>query len=235
MADKWRTLEVAFAGVVALFTIVLAVISIKQWDVSRKGLRRTQKALTLTREGLIDVQRAFLYATGAEIIEDPANPTVDHLNIHLQNSGITQARSAVVVGNVCTRATDLPKDFSYPTFTQAPRAGGTIPPKAEPIIIVDLGKSQTQQTKTHQTKMFVWGDLTYRDVFNVKHLTEFCMAYRGQQGSQTLFDPCLKHNCEDDQCPAQWGTNDDSSNCPAVVSETIYVRHGALITATPTP
>lgn len=44
MADAWRGLEIAFTGRVALFTIVLAVVSIKQGDIARKSVRRSTVA-----------------------------------------------------------------------------------------------------------------------------------------------------------------------------------------------
>ena len=45
MTDAWRSIELAFTGTVALFTIVLAVVSIKQGDTARKAVRRaTQSA-----------------------------------------------------------------------------------------------------------------------------------------------------------------------------------------------
>ena len=45
MTDAWRSIELAFTGTVALFTIVLAVVSIEQGDTARKAVRRaTQSA-----------------------------------------------------------------------------------------------------------------------------------------------------------------------------------------------
>jgi hypothetical protein len=44
MLDRLRGFEVAFTGTVALFTVVLAIVSIKQQETARKALRRATRS-----------------------------------------------------------------------------------------------------------------------------------------------------------------------------------------------
>jgi hypothetical protein len=69
--------------------------------------------------------------------------------------------------------------------------------------------------ETNKRKMFVYGDVLYKDIFNSWHKTEFRLRYGGFVLNEDnleikthLFFNCEQHNCDDKDCPEKWGSND---------------------------
>ncbi len=60
MPDRWRGLEVLFAGIIAFFTVVLAAVSYYQFDVADRAARAAQASADVARQALEISQRAYI-------------------------------------------------------------------------------------------------------------------------------------------------------------------------------
>jgi hypothetical protein len=192
-----------------------------------------QQSLSVTRESVEDVQRAFLFMKDANIYgEAPAidpnapNKYFGFVVVDMQNSGDTPARNLQMRTSECIRQGDLPPDFSYPDLpsfepVKRPFIAG---PKSEFRSMLAVPKPLFVPARAGTKNLFVWGWMTYKDVFRRDHRTEFCLKYYGHvsggasgEGAD-LFDRCPSYNCMDDDCPASWGSNPDELNCPRTLS-----------------
>lgn len=149
MKDKWRVTELGFSGAVALFTLVLSVVSYFQYDAARKAARRAMRANKIAKKALVDVQRAYIFSTGITVSNTTGklpneSPDIDYamLFANFENSGNTPARKATHIQTYCVTnpIPDLPPDFdfAYPKAA-APTPTMVIPPRGK-----EWGRSKSE-------------------------------------------------------------------------------------------
>lgn len=161
--------------------------------------------------------RAFMYCKEAIIVgggSKPREPTqAATLAVSFRNSGKTPARKVAVNVNFCSEPDQLPQDFSYPLGKPQPPM--LVAPEGTAQVAMLLPESLLLDIETNKRKMFVYGDVLYKDIFNTWHKTEFCLRYGGFVLNEDnleikthLFFNCEQHNCDDKDCPEKWGSND---------------------------
>jgi hypothetical protein len=220
----WRDYEPIekFNLLLVIFTGIYSGISL--------GLYRTASGdLKIAKESMQQTERAYVFAIGAEMKRTgsklragqklPEGYASAVFIVHSSNTGNTPARKAITIANSCVRDGALPNDFSYPNWVNASKEGFLLPPKSP----VDNYITTTPETVDmivdgHKT-LFLWGVISYFDVFDLPHKTEFCFHYTGysldvkNDQISFSFEQCQRHNCADDDCPESWGNNSDRASC----------------------
>lgn len=197
-----------FTGILAIFTYLL--------------YRVTDGADKTTRS----IQRAFVYSARVDMNTSVPGDPADYVGVHIENSGATPARAVRSDANVCVKEGWLPEDFSYPAFIKILPPSSMIPPRGEFVMYSPILKRDTYLVSERRKQLFVWGTITYKDIFGEQHVTQYCWRFSGGQRAQdtdnrfvgVIFEQCAKHYCDDEDCPQRWGTNDDAASCPAHVS-----------------
>lgn len=203
----WEPME-KFTLIIAVFTILYSIVTYGLYGV--------------TKDTLIINKRAFLYCKEVNIIPnttkdgkiDPAKS--NNIAILWVNSGETPARKVIISVNYCFRKGELPNDFSYPGMTGQEQPIMMVSPKSEITSLFALPNSIFNNLEGNS--LFIYGEVSYIDVFNVSHKTQFCQKYvttrfnmkEAASPDKYMFSPCGKHDCCDDDCPKYYGSN---SNC----------------------
>jgi len=179
----------------------------------------------LTRSTLHDSERAFVYvasvghtkeATPSE--KEPFKSGVPGVALIVQtkNSGNTQARNTQLESTYCIHTgknlPNLPLDFSFPE-TNPFEAPHLMPPGGDFTTARRIPEAELLKARTNSNViLYVWGTVKYDDIFGAHHKTEYCFDYigwaidpQGQTVPQFAF--CNRHNCDDRDCPKQWGDN----------------------------
>jgi len=187
-----------FTFVIAVFTVIYSVVTI--------GLYRIAKN-TLTVS-----QRAFIYAERADIFNSPrvktsvTRPpgTPTQIDIAFKNSGQTVASNEVVTINILANKLGIPSDFTYPVDNGSKPT--LLAPQAEGHMSKTIGAQDLADAESGKTLLFVYGDISYDDVFGEKHRTEYCFQFYGYTTTPDgnlgnyIFYSGPTHNCADDGC-----------------------------------
>jgi hypothetical protein len=207
-------------AVVAILTFVLAiagivytVFSILQWSVMRQTMENGERAFVFVKD-------PFLVGDGGKPGVPSGKPA--WLAMNLMNSGETPARDAKVAFDYCATAGELPDNFSFaPGPTKQPIM--LLAPKSEGQTSFQLPDTVLYDLEAGKRNLFVYGEVSYTDIFGEWHKTEFCSKYRGfvlnMDGTMDKFiwSACDKHNCHDGDCPEKWG----DAPCPQIGAKLI--------------
>jgi hypothetical protein len=101
MNDRWRGLEVGFAGIVALFTIVLAIVSYWQWTVATD----TANAAKENADAAIAGVRAWLAVIDFDVPDLKDINTVE-FKIKVKNVGKTPSTGVTITNDFVYRHED---------------------------------------------------------------------------------------------------------------------------------
>lgn len=233
--ERWRKVEVGFTGAVAVFTLVLGIVSIGQWHVARRTLNESEKA--------------FVYVGGIEIRPSDLNklkPVTPNKNadivIHLTNSGTTPARNVLTHGNVAWIQIDLDQfefpDYPFPAYEKAGPL--FIAPKQTVDIRMSIPALVVLSVREQFSPLTVWGHIEYRDdVLHDRHRTWFCQNFlsRGSDpivSEGDVFAPCYRHNCSDDDCAEPSDFTFPTAQ-PMTANVEIVVPNALLASPTPIP
>jgi len=211
-AGLWTAI---FSGILAYFTYQLVQVSQVTNDTSRSS------------------QRAFIsfngLANGARMVGGIA-PAANgewigqQIFLGLVNSGNTPAGTAVIQTGIHDWPEDLPKGYQFPL--DADKTQAAIGPKAPYAVDRVIARSALQGYWRQKTRIFIWGDVLYRDIFkgDPERLTEFCIEIthltigwnttpaKGLPAAPTDIDTpnvglagfqwqaCKEHNCYDEDC-----------------------------------
>jgi len=207
----WRDYESIekFNFIIAVFAVFSSVAAIGLYFVTRETLQVSQRAFVYSKE-------VFIVGDGGKPGQSPADkPAL--IVITWDNSGETPARHVVPNVNFCARPGELPKDFSYPSEPRNVRF--FIAPKAQAQTTISLPTDVLNGVETFKQRLWVYGDITYQDVFGHWHKTEFASVYGGfvlkSDGGEIekhIFNKTEQHNCADDDCPRTWGNGGDCSS-----------------------
>lgn len=200
-SKRWMVATI-LALIAAIGSAAAAIFGAAQAWVAYQTMQNSERAFMYAKEILI-------VGDGGKVGEPPADrPAI--VAVTQPNSGDTPARHVVFNINFCARAGGLPNGFSYPPS----------PVKQPPLLVAPKGDAQATFTLPHATlidvelgrkQLTVYGDVTYTDIFDVTHRTEYCYVYFGSVLKEDktierhLFNSCNEHNCHDGDCPKQWG------------------------------
>jgi hypothetical protein len=153
------------------------------------------------------IQRAFLSAAGASIVQGTPN----QIAVMVENSGATPATMQSLV-EWCVRDTPLPKNFGFPHYENEQPQHYRIAPKSTTTVFTRFEDKScptcASDVLSHKKQLFVWGWLTCTDAFKVSHKTDYCLRYlaQGTIGNTpvNLFTPCDQGNCTDEECKEYW-------------------------------
>jgi len=205
----------AVAGFLALYVLYGTLIA-------------TQRQVVTAEENFEQSRRAAIFETRVEMIkaspellkEFPKDATAA-IDTHFKNFGPTPATEVIEMSSPCLLKGDIPSNFSYRDLGELPHPKRLVPPQGEFIDGVPSRAEDIDAVTTYQASLFVWGTVTYTDVFKKSHFTAFCVKYEatGQIGSDSKsrvqeYEQCSDHNCVDENCPKNlhWG-DDDSIDC----------------------
>lgn len=186
----WREPINLFTALLVVATFALCIIAWLQMAVLERTDRTAAKAanaaldtVTISREALIEVQRAFVFVKVFQL--DIVNDT-QRITPMFENSGSTPANPIRWWVNVKkTGPEGLPTNFKYPDLDAQ---GLELAGKGNGITTY-LGPHQTQYAQTMSVpisvmsgvrdgsaRVFVWGWVEYSDIFQkaLVHRTEFC-------------------------------------------------------------
>ncbi|HEY5213809.1 MAG TPA: hypothetical protein VIJ38_12400 [Acidobacteriaceae bacterium] len=194
-----------------------ALVQAKEAKISADAAR---SAAETARDALIQVQRAFVFATHLDgvRIQDPKNPTqISSLDFSItwENSGTTPTRDMKSHLNWLIRNTPLPDDFTYPDFGDEQPSPIALGPKTVGHTTpISIPAADISKIMNHQELFYIWGWARYRDIFpkTKPHITRFCTEITGFQGNPLLSDPgslstpmtqnCA-NTCYDEECKTQ--------------------------------
>lgn len=195
---------------------------------ARDTARAAIKANKLTQQANLITQSAFVYVgqigttgeppKGVKVPKINFGQLIVALTIETKNSGPTPARNTRLQNTYCVHTgsgvPDLPKDFSFPENNSF-ETPHMMPPGADFTSWRKITEAELEKARsTQNTILYIWGTVLYDDIFHRNHKTEFCMYYRGAllipKTGELIpqFSFCNRHNCDDDDCPESWGTND---------------------------
>lgn len=193
----WEPME-KFTFVIAAFTIVYSVL--------------TGGLLLVTRNQLVVSQRAFVFASKADIFNSPhvktsiVRPPNTPINVivKFKNSGQTVAIKTSTTIEFLFDKAGIPSGFAFPVPHGSQPV--LVAPQGEATVMKTISEQQLSDVEAGKLAFFVYGDVSYEDVFGAKHKTEYCFQFLGYslkpEGSldEYLFWTGPLHNCYDDNC-----------------------------------
>lgn len=179
-----------------------------------------QQASGVSRDALVDVQRAFVFPT--PVVTAQHNPDGFVISIQFENSGYTPTRDLKMHINE-RPMTEIPKGFEFPDHWAEGQPHVNTPtyiaPKGHTTIFLPIflpiASAKAQIDNPKLPDIYMWGWARYRDVFNGTkwHETLFCYKFTaipsppdtsGKSNEVSLVDnDCPTHNCYDGECEAQ--------------------------------
>jgi len=119
--------------------------------------------------------------------------------------------------NACFTTEQLPNDFDFhsldnPVSTVPVSTAHMSAPAADFSSHINVPVNWITEIVEDKLNVFVWGEVTYEDIFHQPHITEFCYFPSGANlmpMGQVLIesDQCDHYNCADQNCPEKWGDN----------------------------
>ena len=230
LTDYVLALAAILGLLISFCTLILLCLTVyyahKQWtaaatantlneESSRNALKQAVTSNNTSRDSLVDVQRAFVYASpvitplkGAD-----GNPQGINIDISWQNSGSTPTRELSLIDrhNRTPEFEGDPMPFEKTGIGTSAKA--FISPKGSYSSHVEvLGQYELQYILDKRTRYFLYGSASYKDVFNgtKEHVTKYCYQITPfyvsisspNAAPSFLYDvrQCTKYNCLDDEC-----------------------------------
>jgi hypothetical protein len=131
---------------------------------------------------------------------EPITPPAlaDHVAIKFENTGGTPAFNLSVNATPYFSRTPLPQNFKYPETpndprTSGPSSHGIIASRVPEFFGLGLTPQILDSLKRGEALLFVYGHITYDDVFHVRHTTIYCAQLYAGEGT---FGLCSNHSDE---------------------------------------
>lgn len=186
-----------------------------------------KRAANTAKESLVAVQRAFVNFEALQpslVVDEAGRQTAWQFKAPMQNSGTTPTRHARVSVNHGILPNyrrgaepELPKGFTFP---DGPRLGEEVtfvlgPKEIKTSVGIQIPIADMRRVFAHQRRLYMWGWVTYNDVFDKTplHVTMFCTEFTQVTANPTPgaapfnvgYVDCSTHNCTDDDCDGQPG------------------------------
>jgi len=192
---KWADIKNSpvgiFTGIIAIFTILLVAAGFYQAAVTRAATRKqlrayvfveTMDVLNVTGNAPPPIPGQPPPQVGPWIYRPDIGPAVMMI---IKNTGQTPAYDVVHYGNLCVAeyrpSPNLPPQIHIPTATKV-----AIPPDGKTSKFVNLPQPLTDdeinQLRTGTHAIYLFGRITYKDIFNKKRFTNFRFFHNGFVG-----------------------------------------------------
>jgi hypothetical protein len=173
-------LNLFFAGIVAVFTVLLVYVSWRQTKLmeNQTVALENQTKLMASQDRLIkNSERAFVFVdftTCNAVIDQNGRVQIWEIPIRIENFGNTPAKNLRVFAKAETRIDPLPDDFSFDepeNFYER-----TLGPRASTETRIKVSGTDIYEAKIDRKYVYVWGSARYRDILDdtVPHVTTFC-------------------------------------------------------------
>jgi hypothetical protein len=171
---------------IALFTAALLVVSYYQWRTSQDAVVVASEALNISK---LD-QRAWTSVKNISMVTFELNKPIV-IQITINNIGKTVARDVASVIHVIevrgrpnidkvSRELNIKRSDNLVLFPNAELT------RTRESFVPDSDKFARMKSK--ESELYVFGDITYSDVFGDEHITEFCGLYSVQMAAFILCD-----------------------------------------------
>lgn len=180
-----------WTAIVGAFTIVLAIATIA----SAWILWKTDETL---KETMVNGQRAYVGLSTTYGIK----ATTGSINLLVENDGQTPAKNVKVFANweFVPLGENLPPEFSFPEKSGCDatiKSVGPVFPRnpqltSNRVCGTDLGNVTLAEQGAKSA--FVYGHISYLDIFDKYRTTTFCFLYGGRIANPTGSTLCDRHN-----------------------------------------
>jgi hypothetical protein len=202
-----------WAKIGGIFTIILAAVAFITACIFYAQYYAMMQANTDNREAFTAGQRAFLFVSETTVLPTITNDGKQTLRIFPKwmNSGDTPTKNLQIFSFCEVDANSF--DFRNPKNPTADIIG---PKQTKANGNCDAIPGTIELKSGIVGSFAVGAKAVYYDIFdrNIKHVSEFCATfpitqiYNARDGTVTMsaggtFTYCPKHNCADDECPAE--------------------------------
>lgn len=159
------------------------------------SVKEAGKSLDATIEQAHLDQRAWIAAT--EISGTPEVGKTWIVTAIFQNTGKTIGRNVRITYAFREVPKDKQPDFRYAGESQIPTGHGILSPASFAVSRIKIAsgiplpQSAVEGFKAGDPRLFVYGDISYEDIFGKAHTTTYCSVYNGPTNS---FVTCQSHN-----------------------------------------
>jgi hypothetical protein len=169
--EKWSSEGVTAAATlsIAVFTIVLVVV--------------TNRQARLTKDALIYTQRAFVFVRNGQIAigKDFKTDKVKNFKVSVtwENSGDTPTKNMRMMINRFVTPEPLPDDFDFPDYEIGDIHTLLGPKSTISSVPLEISTEEMRAVREDESHLYVWGWAEYGDVFpgTKRHRTEFCQKW----------------------------------------------------------
>jgi multidrug efflux pump subunit AcrA (membrane-fusion protein) len=167
----------------------------KQADTSEASAKAAQQSVQVAAESMRYGQAAYvtlqLATAGAFNVNAPVAASVKFFN-----SGQTPAYDVSFRGYMDFRNEPVPVPMPFPPLTNKQVASKGILPANTPVshmfvMTAKLTEADLQIISRQEYKLYVWGQVTYRDIFKRNRWLRFCLVHKFGTGQ---FVPCENNN-----------------------------------------
>ena len=165
----------------AVFTGVLTLFTVKMWqvaDTNSQTTRSSQRAL-MNLQGFVLGPR--LNSSGHWVSQE--------VYLNWVNTGDTAAKTAIFQSAVKPELEELREGFDFPLAPD--KTEGVVAPKGTFAVTLQIPVDQLMDAWNNKTKLFLWGDVVYKDVFpgDPERLSENCIEISHLVAVASLGDP----------------------------------------------
>lgn len=162
-------------AIVAVATAIIAVATVLTWWVLSRQLAQTNKMIELSR---LD-QRAWLgVVSGTELSIQENNPVM--FQFVVTNSGKSPALASTKIMAKSFRGSEFVPEYP-PSPEDLPHYGGVglvMPGMQIPLTTQrtnPVTREAIEELRTGHMVLYIYGEITYKDIFNQPHYTHFCV------------------------------------------------------------
>ena len=173
----------------------------KSTDATTKAAEAAQESVVQAREISRLDQRAWVAAT---VMTMTGKPEVDKsftVDVLVRNSGKTFAKKVTIRTHIRAVPKGSEPDFKGENMT--PASVALLPPSGEYISATTsdqaLSQGSIDQVKSGDTVVFVFGEITYDDIFGCPHWTKFCSVLKPVDWAYTVYKK--ENDANDNRCP----------------------------------
>jgi hypothetical protein len=186
-ADWWL---IGLTGALVLVGIIQIIVFMLQLTAFRNQARRLKETIDVMKDNAVRELRAYVHITGGCSVFHEGNAIRGRLRI--KNSGKTPAFKLTISAFTHRAEFPLPPGGTATLFREAKETGTEIPragaaalgagnvQQVEDDIVADLTPKQRDSLNADDIAFYVYGEITYDDVFGHQRQTMYCLFIRGR-------------------------------------------------------
>jgi hypothetical protein len=216
MMTRYEILQIIFAALILTTAIIAACVygcqlsemqkatiaATKAADAAKESSDTAKRSIEFARETAHLDQRAWVSIFHGPLSEPPKVGQKFRVSVPIKNTGKTFARKVTVDGGVHIVRADAKPNFAAKAAGNQPVTGLLLAPNGEYTLIVDpadpWSDDQNKAITSGQYQAFVWGCITYYDVFDCVHWTIYCCTLNPDNWGWDIYS---QHNdADNDKC-----------------------------------